>query len=69
MIVHLLHEGSTLCGFGAGMFPGQWPVEHRWTWLQDAKNATCSKCMEVFKKSTAEHGCSEKKSKNRPGCD
>lgn len=50
------------------MFPGQWPEEHRWTWLQDAENATCPKCMEVFNKGTAEQSCSKKKSKNSPGC-
>ena len=68
MSVHLLHEGRTLCGFGSGMFPGEWPGEHRWTWLYDAENATCSKCLEVLGKETAQADCAKEKSKNRPRC-
>ena len=68
LIVHVLHEGVTACGFGHGMFPGEWPAGHRWTWLHDVENVTCPKCLEALKKGTAQADCSEKRSKNRPGC-
>jgi len=58
MIVHLLHEGRTLCGFGLGKFPGEWPDGHKWTWLHDAENVTCSKCLEVFKNYESNNRCS-----------
>ena len=48
--VHVLHEGFTLCGYGKGMFPGEWPGGHKWTYLHDLKNVTCEGCLEAAKK-------------------
>jgi hypothetical protein len=31
--VHLLHYGVTLCGFGKGKLPGDWPPGHKWLGL------------------------------------
>jgi hypothetical protein len=48
IIVHVLHEGVALCGFGRGMFPGQWPDGHKWTHINDCPDfITCKKCREV----------------------
>jgi len=44
VIVHILHFGRTLCGFGYGMFPGEWPTGHRWTYL-GTDDATCVDCL------------------------
>lgn len=49
MIVHLLHEGFTLCGFGRGQFPGEWNGGHRWTYINDAENATCEACLKALR--------------------
>lgn len=46
MIVHVLFMGSTLCGFGAGMFPGSWPEGHQWVDLSGGReHATCPACL------------------------
>jgi hypothetical protein len=50
MIVHILHRGSTFCGFGRGQFPGEWSSDHKWTHLTDIENVTCSECLEVAAK-------------------
>ena len=47
MIIHILHQGRTLCGFGYGMFPGEWVAGHRWTHLNDRGNADCPECLRV----------------------
>lgn len=56
MIVHVLHGGFTLCGFGRGEFPGEWDAGHRWTYLNDLENVTCEKCLEAAKKGDADGG-------------
>lgn len=42
--VHILFYGKTLCGFGEGQFPGQWPSDHRWTYAHDLEHVTCEQC-------------------------
>lgn len=54
MIVHVLHEGATLCGFGYGQFPGEWPGGHRWTYAFDHGNVTCEKCRRKLEESQGE---------------
>lgn len=49
-VVHILYVGSTLCGMGEGMFPGEWPVGHVWTYLHDLENVTCETCLAEAKK-------------------
>jgi len=57
MIVHILHQGFTLCGFGRGQFPGEWPAGHKWTYLNDLEGVTCKACLAAA--NTGENKCKE----------
>jgi hypothetical protein len=54
MITHILHAGRTLCGFGFGEFPGEWPAGHAWTHLIDQANATCPECVRVAEEQSSQ---------------
>jgi len=47
MTVHILRYGSTLCGFGWGQFPGEWPPGHKWAFPIELKDVTCEGCLEA----------------------
>ena len=49
-IVHILYHGQTLCGFGVGKFPGQWPPGHIWEYMINKHKASCKKCIELSAK-------------------
>lgn len=42
--VHVLYHGVTLCGYGEGKLPRQWPSNHVWTYMIDQHNITCEEC-------------------------
>lgn len=44
-LVHILHEGVTLCGYPTG-FPKDWP-EGKWTRLEEDGDATCLLCIDA----------------------
>jgi hypothetical protein len=46
-VVHYLSGGLTLCGFGAGSVPGEWPPGHAWTRI-DGPGATCVSCVALL---------------------
>lgn len=45
MKVHILHEGQTLCGFGYGLVPKDWPDGHRWASVDEPEFVTCKDCL------------------------
>jgi len=44
-VVHILDSGFALCGMGEGLFPGEWPTGHLWTYEWDRDNVTCEACL------------------------
>lgn len=51
MIVHILHQGVSICDFSCpnGVFrvPGEWPPGHVWVSVDDRKDANCDECLEL----------------------
>lgn len=45
MIVHILHNGQTLCAGMPGP-PSSWPQGHAWVTLHDAFDASCQGCID-----------------------
>ncbi len=41
--VHVLHEGRALCGMPG--LPRDWPAGHKWTRIDEIKDATCNVCI------------------------
>lgn len=51
--VHILYHGVTLCGFGSGEFPSQWPPGHKWDYMINKHNASCQKCKRLAEENEA----------------
>lgn len=47
MNVHVLHHGLSLCRFTTDL-PGNWPIGHRWTGLDDRAPVNCPGCLRVL---------------------
>lgn len=46
---HILRHGYPLCAF-SDLVPRDWPEGHRWVGLEDRKDATCARCLEVLRR-------------------
>jgi hypothetical protein len=44
VVVHVVFNGSTLCGYMPGCVPSDWPTGHKWTYLGSEVAPTCPGC-------------------------
>lgn len=50
--IHVLDQGSTLCGAYVGQTPNKWPSDQHWVSKDDAGHANCVECLRIVDQSS-----------------